>query len=190
MSCEGRAFQSAVAPSNSPMAHLVVLLVDARNEKEGSVALVHDLLVSPLDEIAHLRRTPQHHRRDLADDPDLVPRAVGLVPLRTGTPQGCEPSRASSRWRLQRARARLRAGGAAWGCWRLCRSRWLALVSRVLPCRLTRSRKLICAGGRGQAVRCRNGAAPTIATDGGIHSSPGRGRPRRVEDSIRARGTG
>ena len=116
MSCEGRAFQSAVAPSNSPMAHLVVLLVDARNEKEGSVALVHDLLVSPLDEIAHLRRTPQHHRRDLADDPDLVPRAVGLVPLRAGTRKHTNRhARRRDGDRSARARARARARGGLRG---------------------------------------------------------------------------
>ena len=115
MSCEGRAFQSAVAPSNSPMAHLVVLLVDARNEKEGSVALVHDLLVSPLDEIAHLRRTPQHHRRDLADDPDLVPRAVGLVPLRAGTRKHTN-RHARRRDGDRSARARARALARGGGC--------------------------------------------------------------------------
>ena len=124
MSCEASVFfdVSAVNASNLPTAHLVVLLVDARNEEQGGVTLVNNLLVSPLDEIAHLRRTPQHHCRDLADDPDLVPRAVGLVPLRTGTPQGCEPSRASSRWRLQlaRARPRVEGDGVVVGCGRFC----------------------------------------------------------------------
>ena len=33
---------------------LVVVLPDARHEEEGGVALVHDLLVLPLDEGAHL----------------------------------------------------------------------------------------------------------------------------------------